>query len=568
MKKIVENKFALLAFAVLLGGVIGWLVKPTNQSRGEEAHVHEEGTGQTWTCAMHPQIRQTEPGNCPICGMTLTPLSSDTNTEDPVELKMTPTAMQLADVQTEMVTLKIPTKIIRINGKVKADERYVFTQTSHISGRIEQLLLNYTGEYVYKGKVIAYLYSPELVTAQKELFEAYKIRDNQPVLYNASREKLKKWKLTDQQIDGILSSGQPMESFPILSDLTGVVTTKKVNLGDHIKQGAPLFEVANLNKVWLLFDIYERDMAWVKKGDKVNYTFQALPGESFVGNVTFIDPVIDAKSRVARARITVDNRDGRLKPEMFVRGTIEAQLTGGEASIVIPKSAVMWTGKRSIVYVKTNATNGTHFMLRKVTLGPSLGESFVITAGLEAGEEIATHGTFSIDAAAQLAGKPSMMSVVHTPRAAILSVSAKQALAPVYHAYFEMKNALVDDNWEAAKQAGIQLKSSVEGVDMSLFLGSSHGAWLAYRSAFLKSLAHIHHQANEEGVRGVFLQVSSPMVDMTVVFGPLEERIYVQHCPMAERNKGADWLSLEKEIKNPYFGSSMIRCGENRIILK
>lgn len=586
MKRILEKKYVVLALAVLLGGVIGWWVKPTSQVHTEVDHTHEEVANQTWTCSMHPQIRQAEPGNCPICGMTLIPLSSDTDGENLMELKMTPTAMQLADVQTEVVSLEAPVKTIRLNGKVKADERYVFTQTSHIAGRIEQLKLNYTGEYVRKGQVIAYLYSPELVTAQKELFEAHKIKDNQPALYNASREKLKNWKLTDKQIDGILTSGRPMENFPILSDLTGVVTTKKVNLGDHIKQGAPLFEVANLNKLWLLFDIYERDMAWVEKGDEVNYSLQSLPGESFVGKITFIDPVIDTKSRVARARIVVDNRGGRLKPEMFVSGTIETQLTDGEERIVVPKSAVMWTGERSIVYVKTTMSSGVHFMLREVTLGSSLGDSFVVTAGLVAGEEIATHGTFSIDAAAQLAGKPSMMNpdggrsvtghhhgdVDMTEPTSIqkvaISAAAKKALNPVYQAYFKMKNALVADDGDGAKQAGMQLKASIESVNMKSFSGASHGAWMQYNRALLEALEHIHHQSDVDGVRSLFLQASLVMVDMTVAFDPLEKITYVQHCPMVDSNKGADWLSLEQEIKNPYFGSSMIGCGENRMVLK
>lgn len=585
MKKILENKYVLLVLAVLLGGAIGWLVKPAGHVSSGETHVHDEVKSEIWTCSMHPQIRQSEPGACPLCGMDLIPVSSDSESEEPMEIQMTPTAMQLADVQTEIVALKTLSKTIRLNGKVKADERYVFTQTSHIAGRIEQLLLNYTGEYVYKGKVIAYLYSPELVTAQKELFEAYKIKDSQPALYHASREKLKNWKLTDKQVDGILSTGQPMESFPILSDLTGVVTTKKVNLGDHIKQGAPLFEVANLNKLWLLFDIYERDMAWVKKGDEVNYSLQSLPGESFVGKITFIDPVIDAKSRVAKARIALDNREGRLKPEMFVSGTIETQPTNSEAGIVIPKSAVMWTGERSIVYVKTNVSKGVHFVLREVTLGPSLGESFVVTKGLAAGEEIATHGTFSIDAAAQLAGKPSMMnseggkwatghnhkgmtemvaSDTSNQPLSPISVGAKSALQPVYQAYFMMKNALVSDDGQAAIQAGVQLKSTIEGVSKSTFSGRTRGAWEPYSSALLEALEHIRHQAAIDEVRGLFQQVSLIMVEMTLVFDPLDKVSYVQHCPMADSNKGADWLSLEEEIKNPYFGSSMIGCGEVR----
>jgi Cu(I)/Ag(I) efflux system membrane fusion protein len=395
---------------------LGFIVAKMSSNSGtvvhtEDSHQHgAESTNQMYTCAMHPQIRKQEPGDCPICGMDLIPVHVETGADDPDAVAMSPTAMKLAEVQTMKIQEGEPVKELRLNGKIQPDERVVFSQTSHIGGRVEKLLISYTGEFVQKGQVIGYVYSPELVTAQEELFEAYKGREYQPELYEASRMKLRNWKLSEKQIDGILKSGKMTEEFPIHSDISGVVILKHVNVGDHIMQGHALYEVADLSKVWVMLDVYEQDLPWVKIGDEVNFTIPSLPGENFNGKVSFIDPVIHPKTRVARARIEMTNTSERLKPEMFVSAVLESPLKNQSEAIVVPKSAVMWTGKRSVVYVKVKEEDGVYFVLRQVDIGPELGEGYVILNGLNTGEEIAVHGTFSIDAAAQLAGKPSMMN--------------------------------------------------------------------------------------------------------------------------------------------------------------
>ena len=211
IKEMINDKTMRVAIVALFGGLfLGWLFfggNPPAESTHE--HVASSDKETLWTCSMHPQIRQKEPGKCPICGMTLIPLNTDTSEENPMEIKMSPTAMQLANVQTSVVSREKPVKLVRMNGKVQADERNVNSQTSHIAGRIEKLLVNYTGESINRGQVLAYIYSPALVTAQEALFEAWKTRENQPALYRAAREKLKNWKLTEKQIDSIIGAGRP-----------------------------------------------------------------------------------------------------------------------------------------------------------------------------------------------------------------------------------------------------------------------------------------------------------------------------------------------------------------------
>lgn len=589
MTRETKKIISIAVSTLFVGLLLGWFFFGGSKNTTVDEHQHDsEMVGETiWTCSMHPQIRQNEPGDCPICGMELIPLESDDNSElDPMAISMSPTAMQIANVGTEIVGKAKPVKSVRLNGKVEADERSVYSQSSHIPGRIEKLMVNFTGEYVNKGQVIASIYSPDLVNAQEELFEARKIVETEPLLFNSAKEKLKNWKLTDNQIAQILESGIVKEELPILADISGYVTEKKVNLGDYIMKGMAIYEIANLNSVWILFDVYESDMAWVKKGDVVNFTVQSLPGESFKSKISYIDPVIDPMTRVAKARVEINNSGLKLKPEMFVSGTVEAELPIKSDAIIVPKTAVMWTGQRSVVYIKNTTAKGVNFMMRDVTLGPALGDGFVVNEGLQEGEEIAINGTFSIDAAAQLAGKPSMMNPEGGPamtghnhgggampttnetskntvaKQVSVSQNAKDALKPLFTEYLVMKDALTNDNLEVAKKAGSNILKTVDGLNMALFTGESHNVWMGLSSDLKNTLQHVQHFKTLEEIRKAFQQVSNTMIGLETSFNTNDEALYVMHCPMANNNKGADWVSTSKEVKNPYYGQSMLTCGE------
>lgn len=517
-------------------------------------------------------------------------LDSNYSEDDPVEIKMSPTAMQLANVQTSIITKQKPVKTIRMNGKVQADERRVNSQTSHIAGRIERLLVNYTGETVHKGQIIAYVYSPQLVTAQEELFEAYKIRENQPELYLAAREKLRNWKLTDEQIDGIIDFGKPKDDFPIMADMSGVVLSKNVKLGEHVMSGSSLFDAADLSKMWILFDVYESDMPWVKTGDEVEFTIQSIPGETFKGLISFIDPVINPNTRVARARVELNNPGQRLKPEMFARGLVRSPINDSKATLIVPKSAVMWTGERSVVYVKQTSATGIGFSLREVVLGPALSDSYIIKEGLSNGEEIATNGTFSIDAAAQLAGKPSMMnpqggtpvtghqhsSVDMENRSAESSVNqsmqpgaeAIKVIGQLVQSYLKIKDALSQDEFDNTKKAAVEFQHTAAKIKMSIFKEESHKVWMQH-STPAENAARGIAQAKDIGTaRSQFIALSIEVIDLAKTFGPFEEPLFVQFCPMANNDKGAEWLSEMEAIRNPYFGASMLTCGEVRQEIK
>jgi membrane fusion protein, copper/silver efflux system len=411
------KKYSGLSLILIFGFFIGWLVFHTPAKTGEkQGQSTVTVPGEIWTCAMHPQIRMDKPGKCPICGMDLIQLTQNgSSSGDPSAIHLSNEAAQLANVRTSLVTKQMPVKEVRLYGKVQADERLLQSQVAHVPGRIEKLYVNFTGESVKTGQLLAKLYSPELITAQQELLEAAKTKQMQPAIYEAAKEKLRLWKLTDNQIEAIENSGTVQTTVDINSNTNGIVTSKLVNTGDYVSQGSTLFMIADLSRVWILFDAYESDLQFLSNGDKVKFTIQAFPGTEYSGTIVFIDLLIDPVTRVAKVRVETGNLQGRLKPEMFATGIVLSEPAEYRDNIVIPKSSVLWTGKRSIVYVRQRGSDEPVFSMREIGLGPMLGESYVVTDGLSEGEEIVTNGTFSVDAAAQLEGKTSMMNPSSAP---------------------------------------------------------------------------------------------------------------------------------------------------------
>ena len=416
MKNINKQTITIAAAALIIGLAAGWaLLGGTGTATDQHEHTEQTEVKETiWTCSMHPQIRQNEPGSCPICGMDLIPVDDGINNSNeavnPDEIQMSPSAMKLAEVQTYTVERGSSEKAVYLLGKVKPDERNMAALTARFGGRIEKLYVNFTGQQVKKGQKLASLYSPDLITAQRELIEARKYKESNPSFYRSTRSKLKLWSLNDDQIDVIENQGKPTVNFDILSPISGTVTRRDVSIGDYVKEGSPLFKVVNLKKVWVMFDAYESDLPWINKGDTIRFTLRSAPGKTYTGTVTYIDPFINAKTRVAQVRVEMNNRDRKLKPEMFANGILQSTTAENTHQLHIPKTSVLWTGKRAVVYVKVPNRKSTSFVFREITLGPETGNYYVVAGGLNEGEVIASNGVFMIDASAQLAGKPSMMN--------------------------------------------------------------------------------------------------------------------------------------------------------------
>lgn len=582
MKYSIKSILLISVPTLLIGILCGWLLFGELGSSDSKAHDHSDTvTSEIWTCSMHPQIRQPEPGDCPICGMALIPLDNNSEETDQSSIRMSEVAMKLANIQTEQVGSLQPTKSLLLSGKVQIDERKLHSQATHISGRIEALLVNFTGEFVSQGQTIARVYSPELVSAQEELLEAERHKNTSPELFEAAKEKLLNWKLSTSQIDHIIDSGKVITEFPILANQSGYVTKKLAVEGEYVKQGTSLYELADLSEVWVMFDVYEGDSQWVRKDDSIFYSVQSIPGKIFSGKIDYVDPVINPKTRVAKVRVHAQNKDGMLKPEMFVSGNVRSQISSKAQTIVVPKSAVMWTGKRSLVYVKSDNNQGVSFQMREVALGADLGADYIIESGLEVGEEIAVNGTFSIDAAAQLAGKSSMMNpeggksaLPHQHGVTSSGTSEKTgnkaliedeaiiaALSPLTKDYLEMKASLSSDDFEGAKASLKTFKTTLSQVDMNIFKGDAHNEWMSLKKPLDESIQHAEHVTGIDDLRVLFGELSTAYVQVAKTFKLTDKTLYIQHCPMAFDNTGADWISSDSTILNPYFGASMLKCG-------
>lgn len=369
MNTFIKNTYLRYGIILLLGLGLGWLIfHPSNHSSNEIKNTPAKET--IWTCSMHPQIRQDHAGQCPICGMDLIPLSQNSGMSmDSDAVHFSKDAMSLAKVNTTVVVRQTASKEIRMLGKVQADERLLQSQVAQISGRIERLLVNFTGEAVHKGQLLAIIYSPELITAQQELIEAAKIKSTQPTIYASARERLLQWKLTPAQLNNIESSGKPRSNFEVYATTSGIITTNYVRVGKFVSQGEPLFDVSDLSRVWVLFDAYETDFPFLHLGDPITFSFQAIPGKQYTSKIQYIDPYVDATTRVAHIRVELNNTQGLFKPEMFADGIIHANSEAFRNKLIIPTSAVLWTGKRSIVYVKLPDEEGYNFKLREIELG-------------------------------------------------------------------------------------------------------------------------------------------------------------------------------------------------------
>ncbi|MCP5049425.1 MAG: DUF3347 domain-containing protein, partial [bacterium] len=466
-----NSKWYLIA-GILAAFIIGFLIRGGGSGTGDPAghdHSAEAGAGetqaQTWTCSMHPQVRQPKPGKCPICFMDLVPIESEGGDDlGPRQLKLSPNAMKLAEIRTASVQRQFVATDIRMVGKVTYDETRLGYITSRVPGRLDRLYVDYTGVPVKKGDHLVSLYSPDLITAQQELLQAsktFKQFGTGKEVVAAVRDKLKLWGLSPQQIAQIEKRGTPADHLTINSPMSGVVINKNALEGMYVTTGTRIYTIADLSHAWVKLDAYESDLTWIRFGQTVEFESEAYPGDKFEGQIAFIDPVLDPKTQTVKVRVNVPNPQLKLKPGMFVRAVVRSKLSVSgkvmdselakkwicsmhpevskdgpgkctecgmplvkaeslgfiaagsvedtEAPLVIPASAPLITGTRAVVYVAVKDKEGV-FEGREIVLGPRTGDFYLVKEGLEEGEQVVVNGAFKIDSDLQIQAKPSMMN--------------------------------------------------------------------------------------------------------------------------------------------------------------
>lgn len=585
----IRKNWRALLVGLLLGALLFGLpfwgsngeASPANAKAGHDHPAPVESKGH-WTCSMHPQIRQDEPGKCPICGMDLIPVESGgaDAASGPGRVKLSPRALSLAELRTtEVVRKKDPNGQLRLLGRIEPNEETQKNVTAWIGGRIDRLFVNTTGEKVYAGQKVASLYSPEVYAAHQDLITAASQMERMQkgsesgkraaeAALSAARQRLSLLGVPDDELAKMQKEKKPATSVSIRSPFAGTVIERLATEGSYVATGARLYSVANLASLWLQLDAYESDLPLLSVGQDVEVEVEAFPAETFEGKITFIDPTLDKRLRTSKVRVAVGNKDGRLRPGMFAQAVVASQEGTESTPLVIPASAPLFTGRRSIVYVEIPKTDGLVYEARTVRLGPRLGETYPVVAGLSAGERVVTRGAFALDADLQIKGGSSMMmspddtepgmwdDVIHLPPAKL------RPLRSVVSQYLEIQKALAADELGRAKQGAVRMNAELPSVDLSKE-EKVRAAWKHVEGMLTGGAGHIAQADSLEQARKGFEHLSGAVIMLLRTFGnPTDATLSLAHCPMARGSQGANWVQEGKAIDNSYFGESMRTCGD------
>ncbi len=451
---------ALVAIAVLTlwpeTDTGGGSAAPQADATGE---THEHGSGQLYTCGMHPQVLSETPGTCPICGMNLTPVKVETGTTrkakasaggerkvkywrapmdpnfvsdrpgkspmgmdlipvyedesaagDDVAITISPVVVQNMGVRTAPVERKPIVRTVRTVGSIDYDEQMVRDVTTKFDGWIEELFADYTGQQIEKGKPLFSVYSPQIYSSQEEYLLAMRNKDSvmsetlpeaardMRSLAQSARLRLELFDIGDQEIDELARRGKPSRTVTIRSPHTGIIVEKMARDGMQIRPGMKLYTIADLSRVWVYVDIYENEVAFVKVGQDATMELSYLPGKRVQGKVVYVYPTVDTKTRTVKVRLEFDNPHLELKPGMFADVQLKADL--GREGLQVPRSAVIDTGKRQVAFV---ALGEGRFEPRSIRTGVSLSEDYIeVLDGLGGGELVVTSGQFLLDSESKL----------------------------------------------------------------------------------------------------------------------------------------------------------------------
>lgn len=356
-----------------------------------------------------PSYTAARPGLNPETGATLEPVYAAEGTDTPAGLvRIAPERQQLIGVTFVTVESGGGTRTIRTVGKVVADETRVGHVHTRIEGWLEHVFVDFTGAAVKAGQPMLTIYSPEMLASQQELLLAARARDlmaSNPLasasqhgqsLFDAARRRLQLWDLSDEQIDRVLQSGQPIRSITVAAPMSGVVTARNAFPNQKVTPDSDLYTITDLSHVWVMADVFESDIADIRAGDAARVTFTNSSAPPISARVNYIQPQVDPTTRTLQVRLDTANPSLRMKPDMFVN--VEFTATAA-TQLTIPNDAVLDTGSRQTVFVDRG--NG-YLEPRQVTIGERLGDRVTITAGLQAAERIVGSGTFLIDSESQL----------------------------------------------------------------------------------------------------------------------------------------------------------------------
>jgi Cu(I)/Ag(I) efflux system membrane fusion protein len=414
-----------IALAVILAGIAGTVAFFKVPAFHALLHPHADNAAgdaakpgkAQYTCPMHPFIVSDKPGVCPVCGMSLVPKESmaanlsDNAARSIGMVSMSPTQRLMANVATEKVSRREFGLDTLAVGTVTWDERKAAKVSSRIGGRVEKLVVDFTGTRVVKGQPLLEIYSPDLIAAQREylvvLSGAERLKESpyedaremSRRLLEASRTRLTLWGVTDEQLEELARRKEPRTVFTVFAPRSGIITERLVSAGQYVMEGAALFSIAEMDPVWVQAEVHDFEIGRVPVGTSAVVTTQAYPGREFRGKVTFVDPYLNAETRTVKVRVDLPNPGGILKPDMFVR----VAFRGRKGTVLAaPESAVLVTGERALSWVEVEPNT---FEPRMIRVGARAGGYYQILSGLAEGDTVVTSAGFLIDSESQLKGE-------------------------------------------------------------------------------------------------------------------------------------------------------------------
>ena len=595
---------AFLIIALVLSGGVAYAVSPDVKEKAGSvwratlawAGIGEQpaGNDSVYWCPMHPQIKSNkENAVCPICNMALVELEGG-GLEASQDLTLTAQQIQQAGVVTQPVMYRTLYRQIDTTGRIDYDERRLAKITSWIRGksRIEELYVSFVGQQVEQGQPLAELYSPELMVAQQEYLTALRTVDGRSSaglgesLLEAARQKLKYQGLSDEQIEELVEQSQVSDHISILAPISGTVIKRHVQEGQYVSEGDVLFEIADLQELWVFADIYEDELPLIEVGMPVELSVSNSPGESFMGEIAFIDPMVRPTTRTVPVRIDVDNREGKLLPGMFARVRLRRDF---EDLLAVPEHAVLWSGERSVAILGSGAGTFRPTEIRTgmkwlyeasapQTTSIGFGEGRVrfheVLEGLAPGDEVVTAGAFLLNAESQFQGVLAKMLPPASEQVTleeVLGEALAAQLRDVLDSYFGLSAALAADqidessyHLESLLQAATRLEQSAEATDAKE-LASDAGS-------FRQHLAELSSQPIEDArdARARFGRISRELTQLLAKHGGktlFGEDLFQFECGMAKVGYER-WLWWSPEIHNPYMGQKMLSCGTQLDVLE
>ncbi|MDB6168542.1 MAG: cusB 1 [Verrucomicrobia bacterium] len=522
-----------------------------------------------YQCPMHPWIKSDRPGDkCTLCGMELVaaPAGSQTAAADPNVVTLAPAAASVMGVQTSAVTRGTLVRSLRVAGVMDDDDTRHRIIGARMPGRVEKLFVNYVGAEVREGEPLATIYSPDMLTAQRQYVERLRAGGAFPESDRAAaRERLFNLGLTAGDVDILEHTLEPTAMVNVRAPMSGTVVARHVYEGqeinkDQTEREARLFEITDFSSMWFVFDAYEPDLAWLRVGQNAAITVSSQPGRAFTAPIAFIDPNLNEMTRTAKVRVVMPNYDHTLLHKQTAYATVRLEIPG---VLLAPRSAVLQHGAEPIVFLQ-QPEHG--YVARRIRQGRVGDQTVEVLAGLTEGDQVVTEGGLLLDGQAQLARAALTGSAASGTEAAApapLAVPAEDRSAESYGRLKRLAFAAADAAAVLARDdlASYQKQLPALRAALGAYLDGgpteANGPLARQRNSLLRDPPDLR------SARRDFEPFSTELADAARgQHVPLREGLHVYQCPMAPVLGTGRWLSRTAEIKNPFFGSAMPECGE------